>query len=331
MKILVLYPTELGEAIFFTPVVRAIKAQLDPPEIHALLPQATRFVAEENPYLDKLQPYNTKIIPLLRRERYDVVLDCTDAVFVGLACLLTGTRRLTYHRQNRQEWLFTRLGINQLPNIHLSERMLGMLRPLNVKPDDLSLDYFIPERDHVPKNWLPDPFRAGYVVFHISAPYATRKLSVERMIELCDRINKPIVLLGHKEDCGTAERIAKFFLPGEQSEPFEAGLRQMNKKTRIFDGVGKFNINQIASVARHADRVYTFDSEMVPIASALYRPTVVILGNTVTLFGRYPYKTKFTILEVTGLPCRPCSARGYAKCPRGHFKCMNKIVFDLYP
>lgn len=327
MKILILYSPGLDESIFFTPVVRALKAQLDPPEIHALLPAAIMFVAEDNPYLDKLISPNTKMVPLLRKERYDVVVDCMNTLFSVFACSLAGVRRLTYPRQKRREWLMTRLGINNLASIHLSERMLRVLKPLNVKLDELGLDYFIPDRDRVPGNWLPAEFRQGYVVFYISAPFATRRLPFDRMIELCDKINKPVVLLGKKEDGEEAERITKFFQPGEQSEPFEEGLRELNKRTRIFNGVGKFNVNQMASLARNASRVFTFDCEMVAIASALLRPVTVIMGNTIPLFGRYPYKTKFTILEVAGLECRPCSTRGYAKCPRGHFKCMNKIVF----
>lgn len=331
MKILILYSAGLDESIFFTPVVRAMKAQLDPPQIHALLPAGIMFVAEDNPYLDVIISPDTKMIPLLRKERYDVVVDCMNTLFSRLACLLTGARRLTFPRQKRREWLMTRLGINNLANIHLSERMLRILNPLNIKPDELGLDYFIPDRDRVPGGWLPAEFRQGYVVFYISAPFATRRLSPDRIIELCDKINKPIVLLGRKEDSGEAERIRKFFQPGEQSKPFEEGLTELNKRTSIFNGVGRFNVNQMASLARHASRVFTFDSEMVAIASAFLRPTVIIMGNTIPLFGRYPYKTKFTILEVTGLSCRPCSARGYSKCPKGHFKCMNKIVFDVYP
>lgn len=334
MKVLILYSPILDDAIFFTPVVRAMKAQLNPPEIHALLPAEIVFVAEDNPYLDRLVSYKTKMIPFLRKERYDVVVDCMDTLFSAFACLFTGVKRITYPRQNRQEWLMTRLGINNLPNIHISQRMLGVLKPLSIKPDELGLDYFIPERDRIPGNpvaigWLPAAFRQGYVVFYISAPFATRRLPLGRMIELCDKINKPVLLLGRKEDNTEAERIGKFFQPGEQSEPFEHGLTELNKRTRIFNGVGRFNVNQMASLARHASRVFTFDSEMVAIASAFLRPVTIIMGNTIPLFGRYPYKTKFTILEVTGLACRPCTAGGYAKCPRGHFKCMKKIVFDV--
>jgi hypothetical protein len=34
------------------------------------------------------------------------------------------------------------------------------------------------------------------------------------------------------------------------------------------------------------------------------------------------------LLEVKGLPCRPCSKLGYHECPKKHFRCMNDIPED---
>ena len=39
-------------------------------------------------------------------------------------------------------------------------------------------------------------------------------------------------------------------------------------------------------------------------------------------------KTK--IIENKTLNCRPCSKIGHQKCPKGHFKCMNDIIFDFW-
>jgi ADP-heptose:LPS heptosyltransferase len=331
MKVLVLYSSSVQEAIFLSPVIRALKVQFDPPEIHAFVPAKVLPSVEDNPYIDKITiADNAKIIPVLRKEQYDYVIDCTGGGYARLVCAVTATRRLTYPRQEWEEWLMTKLGINKMANANLAERMLRILEPLGIRPDDLGLDYFIPERDRVPRSWLPPEFQPGYVVFFISAPFATRRLPTNRMIELCDKINRPVVLLGHTKDREEATRIQQFFQPGKVSEPFETGLNELNKKTRIFNGVGSFNQNQRASLTKYASYVFTFDNEMVPIASAFSRHVVLIMGNTIPLFGRFPYRTKFTVLEVAGLPCRPCSAGGFTRCPRGHFRCMKEIVFDFY-
>jgi heptosyltransferase-2 len=60
---------------------------------------------------------------------------------------------------------------------------------------------------------------------------------------------------------------------------------------------------------------------------------VSVWGNTVPAFGMTAYypdesAAKHTLMEVEGLPCRPCSKIGYDKCPLGHFKCMEKIEVE---
>lgn len=330
MKVLLLYPSDLGEVIFLSPVVRALKAQIDPVDVHAVVPSEILFAFTENPYIDRVVPAGVKLIQILKKEAYDLVFDCSGDNYVSLICRLTGVKRISYGRQEWKNWLMTALKINKLPGVHLVERMKRMLDPIGFKPDDLGLDYFIPEADRVPPQWLPEEFRSRFVVFFISARYATRKLPLERVIELCDKINNPIVLLGHKEDQEEGAQIQRFFEPGQESQPFEEGLKALNKRTRVFNGVGVFNPNQVASLARQASVVFTYDSEMVPMASAFRKHVYLVLGNTIPLFGRYPYHTQFTLLENTGVDCRPCSVKGFNACPRGHFKCMRKISFDFY-
>ena len=201
-----------------------------------------------------------------------------------------------------------------------------------VKPDALGLDYFIPERDEVPREWLPATHQKNFVAYAIGAQHATKKLPLARMIELCDRINKPIVLLGGSEDAERGKALQEFFegTNSLESLEYEPGLVQLNKKTIIYNACGKFNINQSASLIKKASHVFTHDTGLMHIAAAFRKEVFSIWGNTIPEFGMYPYRTKFTILENKKISCRPCSKIGFQKCPKGHFKCMNEIVFDFY-
>jgi ADP-heptose:LPS heptosyltransferase len=104
----------------------------------------------------------------------------------------------------------------------------------------------------------------------------------------------------------------------------------MNKKTNIFNGAGKFSIIQFASIIKKAEFVFTHDNVMMHIAASFRKKIFTIWGNSIPLFGEYPYHTKFWIFENKELNCRPCSVKGFEKCPEKHFKCMNDIVFDFY-
>jgi ADP-heptose:LPS heptosyltransferase len=92
---------------------------------------------------------------------------------------------------------------------------------------------------------------------------------------------------------------------------------------------GKLSLNQSASVVRQAKVVISHDTGLMHIAAAFRKKIISIWGNTVPKFGMYPYmpgnEDKSTIIEVTGLKCRPCSKLGYDQCPKGHFHCMEWI------
>ena len=136
-------------------------------------------------------------------------------------------------------------------------------------------------------------------------------------------------MLGDQNDHDVGEHIAQFFERREEHADREPTLLELNKKTVIYNACGKFNLNQSASLVRQADYVFTHDTGLMHVAAAFKKRVYSIWGNTIPRFGMYPYRTRFTVLENNRLECRPCSKIGYAKCPRGHFKCMRDIVFDF--
>ena len=222
------------------------------------------------------------------------------------------------------------LKVNKLPNIHIVDRYMEAAKSLGVKPDTLGLDYFIPEKDQIEDDWLPKTHRGDFVAFAIGGQYATKKLPLGRMIELCDKINKPIVILGGKEDAENGAKIEAFFDRGNESSDQKESLDALGKKAEIYNACGKFSINQSASIIKKASYVFTHDTGMMHIAAAMKKNIFSIWGNTIPEFGMYPYQTNFTLLENKKLSCRPCSKIGYDKCPKGHFKCMNDIIFDFW-
>jgi heptosyltransferase-2 len=131
------------------------------------------------------------------------------------------------------------------------------------------------------------------------------------MIELCKKINKPVVLLGGKEDFERGEQLRK-----------ELG-------ELIFNTCGKLNLNQSASLVKKSSCVFSHDTGLMHIAAALKKEVFSIWGNTIPAFGMYPYRTKYHALENTELNCRPCSKIGFDKCPKGHFNCMNQLKFEF--
>ncbi len=332
MKILVIRFSSIGDIVLTTPVVRALKTQLIDSEIHYLTKKKYEPILKSNPYVDKLFLFDSdlnKLIGELRKEKYDYIVDLHNNLRTRIIKTSLPAKSLSFNKLNWEKWLLVNLKIDKLPSLHIVDRYLQTVKTLGVKADALGLDYFIEGKDEVPMDWLPETHRQGYVAYAIGAQHNTKKLPVPRMIELCDKINKPIVLLGGPEDAAAGEEISKFFeRPGNTG--YEAGLIELNKKTLIYNACGKFNLNQSASLVKKASYVFTHDTGLMHMAAAFKKEIFSIWGNTIPEFGMYPYRTKFTVLENKKLDCRPCSKIGFDKCPKGHFKCMKEIVFDFY-
>lgn len=330
MKVLVVRFSNLGDIVLATPVIRVLKSQLQH-SVHFATMETYEQVLIANPYIDQIHLLKKSLIKLikeLKSEQFDVMIDLqpsykTRAIKVALGC-----PSLTLTKLTLRKWMLVNTRLNFMPSNHMVDRFIKVLEPIGGKMDSLGVDYFIPDKDEVESNWLPETHQNGFAVLALSVDYRTRQLPVKRLIELCDRINKPIVLIGDEKDQAIAGEIETFFAPGSEQKELE--IEPLNKKTIIFNGCGKFSINQSASIISKANWVFTHDSGMMHVAAAFKKPIFSIWGNTVPEFGAYPYRTQFTIFENKQLKCRPCTKTGHEKCPKGHFKCMNELTFDFY-
>jgi len=333
MKVLIIRFSSIGDIVLTTPVIRVLKTQLENSEVHYATKIQFQSLIESNPYLDKIHYLGqslTVLIDVLRKEKFDCIIDLHHNLRTRIIKTSLGVKSYSFNKLNYEKWLMVNFKINRLPNIHIVDRYLEIIKPLGIKNDALGLDYFIPDKDEVPLDWLPVTHQKGFVAYAIGAQHATKRLPVQRMIELCDKINRPVVLLGGKEDEAAANEVELFFKQNDSSSIYETGLKELGKKTVIYNACGKYNLNQSASILKKASHVFTHDTGLMHIASAFKKEIFSIWGNTIPAFGMYPYRTKFTIFENNKISCRPCSKIGFQKCPKGHFKCMNEIVFDFY-
>ncbi|CAN5118152.1 glycosyltransferase family 9 protein [soil metagenome] len=333
LKILIIRFSSIGDIVLTTPVIRTAKVQLENAEVHFCTKIKYYSLLKANPYIDKiicLEDSLADLINTLKKEKYDYIIDLHNNLRTRIIKSSLRVISYSFNKLNYLKWLMVKFKVSKLPNVHIVDRYMGTVKALGIKKDTLGLDYFIPDEEIIKPDQLPESFRTGYIAYAIGGQHATKILPVNRMIELCDKINKPIVLIGGKEDYENGEKIAQFFHKTENSAPYEASLLELNKKTEILNTCGKYNLNQSASLIKQARVVFSHDTGMMHIAAAFKKEIFSIWGNTIPGFGMYPYYTKFTIFENNKIGCRPCSKLGYPRCPLGHFKCMNDIVFDFY-
>lgn len=327
-KILIIRFSSIGDIVLTSNLVRCLKEQFQGDlELHYLIKKQYAPIMEANPYIDIVYAFeknSSEIISDLKKEKYNYIVDLQKNARSFKIKGKIAAKTFTFNKLNVEKWFAVNFKSHSLPNIHIVDRYLEAVKSLGIQNDGKGLDYFIPEEEKIKIKDFPKNFSKGYIAFAIGAQHATKCLPVDKIIEICKKVELPVVLLGGKDDL----RVAKFI---------EDKLDQ-----KIWNACGKFSLHQSASIVSNASVVITHDTGLMHIAAAFKKKIVSIWGNTIPEFGMYPYLPKALkhyskIIEIKELKCRPCSKIGFDKCPKGHFKCMKQIqednvvdqVFDL--
>jgi heptosyltransferase II len=189
-------------------------------------------------------------------------------------------------------------------------------RLLQLSPDETALDELGPslyprtiDRDAVSELLATAPFgEAPFVALAPGSVWATKRWP--SFAELAAQIPRRfgIVIVGGAED-------------GELARTIVA-----QAPTRALDATGRLSLLASAELIGRAAGLVTNDSLPQHLASAMGTPTVTVYGPTLPAFGFGPLAQRHAIVEhPPGLECRPCSAHGPQRCPRGHFRCMREI------
>ncbi|MEN9598265.1 MAG: hypothetical protein RL596_576 [Bacteroidota bacterium] len=318
MKFLVIRFSSIGDIVLTTPAIRCLKKQVPNAEVHFLTKKSFKAVTEANPYIDKFYYYDDnlgELIGYLKKEGYNYIIDLHKNFRTAIIKWRLDIPVLSYHKESFQKWLLTKFGINRMSGKHISDRCLDALASLGVVNDGWGLDYSIPTSARIKDSDLPMSHRAGYIAIVIGASYATKKLPISKLQELCAAIQFPIILVGGKEDATEGEAIANI------------------DSIRIYNACGKFSLHESADIVRLAKTVISHDTGLLYIACALNKKTLAIWGGTSPKLDVEPYygvhqlqqmhiTTAYKNFVVDGLACQPCSNYGTKKCPKGHFKCM---------
>lgn len=309
-KVLIVRFSSIGDIVLTTPVIRAIKTQLGKKvEVHFLTKSTFLPLLKSNPYIHQIHCINNdidEVLHTLKAENFDFMVDLHHNLRTSRLKSKLKIPAKSFPKLNLKKWLLTQFKINRMPHIHIVDRYFEAVKPLGVVNDGKGLDYFIPKKDEITLSDFQIPEK--FIAFAIGAQFATKRLPTKSIISLINKTNAPVVLLGGPTDIEVAEEI-------------------INECSNAINLCGKININQSASVVKQAQKLITHDTGLMHIAAAFNQSIISIWGNTVPEFGMYPYepeKPSYSIHQVEGLSCRPCSKIGYQKCPKGHFNCMQK-------
>jgi ADP-heptose:LPS heptosyltransferase len=281
-----------------------------------------KAVTEANPYIDRFHYLDKDLgetIAELKSIGFDYIIDLHKNFRTFKIKKALGVPALTYHKLSWQKLLLTKLHLNFMPVRHISDRCVDTLAPLGVVNDGKGLDYFVPSSVQLAATALPATHKDGYIALVIGASFASKKMPIAQLQDLCKQLNYPIVLVGGKEDAVEGEEVASV------------------DAEKIFNACGKFSLHESALLVKQSKIVISHDTGFLYIACAFHKKTVAIWGATSPALQVEPYypahdasingigsgEMYFNAI-VPNLPCQPCSNYGTKQCPQGHFACMRQ-------
>lgn len=273
-KILIIRFSSIGDIILTTPVVRCLKTQLNA-EVHYVTKSSFAFLLKHNPHIDRVHVINDSIAEVLeelKQENFDYVIDLHNNIRSVSLKKKLGCPTGTVKKLNIRKWIFVNLKWNVMPDVHIVDRYLAACSALGVKNDGGGLDYFIaPENEVSIASMLPESHGQGYVACGIGGQHEGKKMPQGKLISLLKKIDRPMVLLGGKEDRPVAEAVVKAV------------------GNRVVSLCGELNMDQSASLVKQARLVMANDTAIMHIGAAFKKNVVSLWGQTVPEFGMYPY------------------------------------------
>jgi ADP-heptose:LPS heptosyltransferase len=315
-KILIIRFSSIGDIVLTSPVIRCLHKQIKDVEIHYLTKKKFSAILENNPYLAKVYTIDksvSEVMHQLHSEGYDHIVDLHKNLRSYQVILRLLKPYSNFEKLNIRKWLFVRFKARVMPQVHIVDRYMKAVKQLNVINDGKGLDFFITPGQEFDRGSLPAPFKSGYIGFVIGGKHNTKILPVDKVIEICIGLKRPVILLGGPEDADRGDAVT-----------VACGDNVMN-------ACGKYSLMQSASLVKQAEFIISNDTGLMHIAAAFRKPTVSVWGNTLPGLGMYPYlpaRVHHLVSEVNGLDCRPCSKIGFEKCPKDHFRCMREQDTD---
>ena len=311
LKILVIRVSSIGDIVLTTPVFRCLKKQLNA-EVDHLVKPAFSKVLSTNEFINNTLHFGSfrETVKLIREQKYDYIIDLQNNLKSKQLCLFSGAKWHAVNKENWKKWRMVNLKDKSLHVDHIVKRYLAACSALGVVDDKKGLDY--PLSSDVLlwcENWLKQ-CRIGvknFISLVLGAAHHTKQIPEQKLREIIKNLGGTIILIGGKSEFEIGEKLAE--------------------DANVINTAGQLSIQQSAAILATSKCVVTPDTGMMHIASALQVPIISVWGNTVPLFGMYPYLPEdnnlYSSYEVFGLKCRPCSKIGHDSCPEKHFRCMG--------
>lgn len=327
MKILLVRLREIGDVVFTTPALRALRSRFPTAHLAYLVEPTAAPVVAHNPHIDELLVVprgrglggwrsDVALGRRLRAQGYDVAIDFHGGPRASLLTWLSGAPRRIGYEVSGRAWMYTDRVARprELRARHSVENQWDLLAPLGVAaadrtafPVEMPVDDTAAARVH---ERLQDAGVTGddrILVMHVSAGNPFRRWPLDHFVrvarELGARPRRRVIVTS-----GPSER--------------EAAAHVVAQSGAV--SCGEFSLAELRALLDRAALYIGGDSGPLHIAATTRVPIVGLYGPTLPARSapwRDP-RLPLGSIDAGALPCRPCDQR---VCAPGDFRCLTGI------
>ena len=344
-KILFINPFGIGDVLFTTPIIHAVKDTFPNVKIGYLCNRRTSYILENNPYIDYTFIYERDEFEAIRKEslfawlitifaflnrikkeHFDIAIDFSLNTQYSFFGWYAGIRtRIGYDYKNRG-WLLTKkIKLTGYDNKHIVEYYSNLLRLINARLTYNNVEIYLSHKD---THWAEEFLNKSGInsddllVAIIPGGGASwgrdaylKHWPFENFAELADKIieNYP----------------AKIIIMGDFFEKEIAQQILAKMKNKAIDLSGRTTLSQLSALLSKMNLVIANDGGPLHIAAALGKKTISFFGPVdPRVYGPYPSNDKRHIVLNAGIECSPCYFKFRLPICQKNKQCLEKISVE---
>ena len=342
MEILLIRLRLVGDVVFTTPAVRALRRRYPEARISYLVEPAAAPIVAASRHLDEVivaprrggwrrLADDASLAWRLRKRRFDLAIDFHGGPRSAWLAWASGSRRRIGYVIAGRTWMYTDAvpRARELRPRHSVENQWDLLAPLgipapvpSVDPVEMAADPRANERVDATLAAAGVPDDAEIVVVHVSAGNPFRRWPAESFVEAAARIAsggaaRRIVFTSGPSDAGAANAIA-------ERTRVRLGPRLGGRVVLC----NEFDLAELHALIGRAALFIGGDSGPLHVAATTATPIVALFGPTLAARSA-PWRASGFVTEIVEpapLPCRPCDQR---RCGPGDFRCLTSTGPDM--
>lgn len=339
MRILLVRLRLIGDVVFTTPMISALRRHDAGAHIAYLVEPSAAVVLRGNPHLNDVIVAPRRhgvgrilddlaLARRLRRERFDLAIDLHGGPRAAWLTRASGAPMRIGYDMGWRSWIYTHR-VQRSPDLFPRHSVLNqwdLLAPLGIGdctpeeyPVEMTADAAAAAR--VTERLNAAGVHAGLrlVVVHVSAGNQFRRWPEEAFCSMIARLAERdpqcrVIVASGPSDAEAAMRV---------TEAVRSRLTRPDTLPPLLD----WDLNELHALVARAAVYIGGDSGPMHIAATTRTPIVALLGPTLAERSR-PWRDsrlRSEMVDAGPLPCRPCDQR---RCVPGDFRCLTRITPD---